>query len=171
MNGKVPLTITGNLTADPELRFTPAGHPVTRFTVASNPRKFNPQTNQWEDGQAVFMRCQVWRDQAENVAESSLRKGMRITVSGVLTQHTWEDAETKQTRSMFVLEADDVSASMRNAQVTVKRIVRDQEAETHTSGAKGGKSQPAKKQHGENPWGKSAAKFGSGTQLDDEPPF
>lgn len=152
MNGKIPMTVTGNLTADPELRFTPKGHGVVRFTVASNPRKYNQQTDQWEDGQATFMRCQVWRNQAENFAESALVKGTRITVSGVLTQHTWED-DNQQKKSMFVLDAEDVSASMRNAQVTVKRIVRDHQQSNDNSDPRG------------------ANTFADTTSASDEPPF
>lgn len=171
-NGKIPMSVTGNLTAPPELRYTPNGHAVTRFTVASNPRTFNQQSGEWEDGQAVFVRCQVWRDQAENVAESDLRKGMRVTVSGILTQHNWED-DDKQKHSIYVLEADDVSASMRFAQVAVKRIVRDPQ-ETTGNGSSNGRSKQAAADS--DPWGSKAAagtgaKFGSNQPLDDEPPF
>jgi single-strand DNA-binding protein len=125
MNGKTPLTITGNLTADPELRFTPSGAAVANFTVASTPRTFNQTTNQWEDGQALFLRCAVWREQAENVAES-LHKGDRVVVTGTLVQRNWE-TEDKQKRSTFELEVDDVAASLRFARATVKRLTRQQD--------------------------------------------
>jgi single-strand DNA-binding protein len=124
MNGKTPLSITGNLTADVELAFTPNGTAVTNFTVASNPRVYNQQTGEWQDGQALFMRCRVWREQAENVAESKLRKGTRVTVTGTLVQRSWED-DQQQKHTVYELEADDVSASMRNARLTVKRIARN----------------------------------------------
>lgn len=126
MNGKVPLSITGNLTADVELKFTPNGVAVANFTVASTPRTYNQQSGKWEDGQALFMRCRVWREQAENIAESKLRKGTRITVTGTLTQRSWED-DDKNKHTIYELEADEVSASMKFAQVAVKRIVRDQQ--------------------------------------------
>lgn len=126
MNGKVPMTITGNLTADVELKYTPNGVAVANFTVACNPRTFNVQSGEWEDGQALFMRCRVWREQAENIAESKLRKGTRLTVTGVLTQRGWEDDEGVK-HTVYELEADDVSASMKYAQLVVKRIVRDQQ--------------------------------------------
>ena len=127
MNGKVPMSITGNLTADVELKFTPNGVAVANFTVASTPRVWNKQTNAWEDGQALFMRCRAWRDLAENIAESRLTKGTRVTVSGTLTQRNWED-EQQQKHSIYELDAEEVAASLRFAQVTVKRITRSQQA-------------------------------------------
>jgi single-strand DNA-binding protein len=127
MNGKVPMSITGNLTADVELKFTPNGVAVVNFTVASTPRVFNKETNAWEDGQALFMRVRAWRDMAENIAESSLRKGTRVTVNGTLTQRNWEDEDGTK-HSIYELDAEDVSTSMRFAQVAVKRITRSQQA-------------------------------------------
>ncbi len=127
MNGKVTMSITGNLTADIELRFTPKGAAVTNFTVASTPRQFNAQTGKWEDGAALFMRCRAWREMAENIAESRLTKGTRVTVTGVLTQRSWED-DNQQKHTLYELDAEDVSASMKFAQVAVKRIRRDMEA-------------------------------------------
>lgn len=126
-NGKVPMSITGNLTADVELKFTPNGVAVVNFTVASTPRVWNKQTNAWEDGQALFMRCRAWRDLAENIAESRLTKGTRVTVSGTLTQRNWED-EQQQKHSIYELDAEEVAASLRFAQVAVKRITRSQQA-------------------------------------------
>ena len=126
MNGKVPMSITGNLTADVELKFTPTGVAVANFTVASTPRVWNKQTNAWEDGQALFMRCRAWRDLAENIAESRLTKGTRVTVSGTLTQRNWED-EQKNKHSIYELDAEEVAASLRFAQVAVKRITRSQQ--------------------------------------------
>ena len=126
MNGKVPMSITGNLTADVELKFTPNGVAVVNFTVASTPRVFNKEANAWEDGQALFLRVRAWRDMAENIAESALSKGTRVTVNGTLTQRNWEDEKGKH--SIYELDAEDVSTSMRYAQVTVKRITRSQQA-------------------------------------------
>ncbi|MEU4183607.1 single-stranded DNA-binding protein [Nocardia sp. NPDC050712] len=137
MTGKTPMTITGNLCADIELRFTPNGVAVTNFTVASTPRHYNKQTLKWEDGETLFIRCRVWRDQAENMAESRLRKGTRVTVTGNLQQASWQD-EQENKHTVYELEAEDVAASMRYAQVTVKRIVRDQqESGTHTTQTRG----------------------------------
>ncbi|MGW0163542.1 single-stranded DNA-binding protein [Mycobacterium sp. NPDC003323] len=130
MNGKVTMTITGNLVAEPELKFTPNGNAVANFTVASTPRVYSQQSGKWEDGQALFMRVRVWRDQAENIAESRLSKGTRITVTGILTQRSWED-ENKQRHTIYELDADEVAASMKFAQVAVKRI-------TRTAGEPGG---------------------------------
>jgi single-strand DNA-binding protein len=127
MNGKTLITITGNLTADVELRFTPNGAAVANFTVASTPRTFNSQTGKWEDGAALFMRCRAWRDMAENITESRLGKGTRVTVSGVLIQRSWEDDEQRK-HTVYELDAEEVAASMRFAQVAVKRIRRDIEA-------------------------------------------
>ena len=90
MAGETPITVIGNLTADPELRFTPNGVPVANFTVASTPRTFDRQTNEWRDGEAMFLNCSVWRQFAENVAES-LSKGMRVIVSGNLKARSYED--------------------------------------------------------------------------------
>lgn len=125
MNGKIPLTVTGNLCDAPELRFTPAGVAVASFVVASTPRTFDSKTNEWRDGTASFMRCSVWREQAENVAES-LRKGDRVTVSGILAQHHWEDEETKAKRSAWELQADEVAASMKFARLRIAKATRQE---------------------------------------------
>jgi single-strand DNA-binding protein len=130
MNGKVTMTITGNLVAEPELKFTPNGVAVANFTVASTPRVYSQQSGKWEDGQALFMRVRVWRDQAENIAESRLSKGTRVTVTGVLTQRSWEDDEQRK-HTIYELDAEDVATSLRFAQVAVKRI-------TRTAGEPGG---------------------------------
>lgn len=127
MNGKVPMSITGNLTTDAELKFTPNGVAVINFTVASTPRVFNKETSTWEDGNALFMRCRAWRDLAENIGESRLTKGTRVTVSGTLTQRNWEDDEQRK-HTVYELDADEVAASMRFAQVAVKRITRSQQS-------------------------------------------
>ncbi|MEN3123241.1 single-stranded DNA-binding protein [Janibacter sp. LM] len=120
MSNETPITVIGNLTADPELRFTPSGAAVTNFTVASTPRKFNKQTNEFEDGETLFMRCSVWREQAEHVAES-LARGMRVVVTGGLVQRNWEDKETGAKRSVMEMQVDEVGPSLRYATAKVTK--------------------------------------------------
>ncbi|MEU7140850.1 single-stranded DNA-binding protein [Nocardia sp. NPDC046473] len=139
MSDKIQMTVAGNLVADPEIRATPNGNVVTHFTVASTPRQLNQKTGQWQDGQTSFMRCQVWRDQAENVAES-LHKGDRVVVSGTLSQRSWTD-ENQQKHSVWELQAEDVAASMKFAQVQVNRQRANQRqsqqaSEDHTAPAR-----------------------------------
>lgn len=113
MANETVLTIVGNLTADPELRFTNSGIPVASFTVASTPRTFDKQANEWKDGEALFMRCSVWRDLATNLAES-LTKGARVVVQGRLQQRSYTDKEGNQ-RSAIDLQVDEVGPSLRYA--------------------------------------------------------
>jgi len=131
MAGDTVITIIGNLTADPELRFTPSGAAVADFTVASTPRTFDRNANEWKDGETLFMRCSVWREQAENVAES-LRKGTRVIVSGRLTQRSYETREG-QNRTVVEMQADEVGVSLRRAKAQVTR--------TTSGGGQGGYSQ------------------------------
>ncbi|WP_433664735.1 single-stranded DNA-binding protein [Nocardia sp. CA-128927] len=119
MAGDTPLTVIGNLTADPELRFTPAGVAVANFTVASTPRYFDRTTNEWKDGEALFMRCSIWREAAENLAES-LTRGARVLVSGRLKQRNWTDAEGNK-RNSVELDVDEVGPSLRYATAKVNR--------------------------------------------------
>ena len=119
MAGETPITIVGNLTADPELRFTQAGTAVASFTVASTPRTFNRQTNQWEDGTALFLRCSAWRQLGENCAES-LKKGMRVIVSGRLVQNNWQSREGER-RSSVEVQVDEIGPSLRYATAQVQR--------------------------------------------------
>ena len=123
MAGDTVITIIGNLTADPELRFTPNGAAVANFTVASTPRSFDRQTNEWKDGETLFMRCSVWREAAENVAES-LTKGARVVVRGRLVSRSWEDKETGQRRSVMEMQADEVGPSLRYATAKVTKTQR-----------------------------------------------
>lgn len=120
MAGETVITIIGNLTADPELRFTPSGAAVADFTVASTPRSFDRQSNEWKDGETLFMRCSVWREAAENVAES-LRKGMRVIVQGRLTQRSYETREGER-RTVVELQVDEVGPSLRRAKAQVTRV-------------------------------------------------
>lgn len=120
--GDTNITVVGNIVADPELRFTPSGAAVANFRIASTPRSFNRQTNQWEDGEALFLTVNVWRQAAENVAES-LSKGMRVIVTGRLKQRSYETREGEK-RSVFEVEADEVGPSLTFAKADVQRTPR-----------------------------------------------
>lgn len=124
MANETQLTIIGNLTAAPELRFTNSGIPVASFTVASTPRTFDKQANEWRDGEALFMRCSAWRDVAENVAES-LTKGARVIVQGRLQQRSYTDKEGNQ-RTGIDLQVDEVGASLRYHTATLTRANKQQ---------------------------------------------
>jgi single-strand DNA-binding protein len=127
--GDTPITVVGNLVADPELRFTASGQPVATFRVASTPRVMDRTTNEWKDGDSLFLTCNVWRQAAENVAES-LQRGMRVIVTGRLKQRSYETKEGEK-RTVFEVEVDDVGPSLRNASAKVARAQR-------TGGAGGG---------------------------------
>ena len=144
MAGETPITVVGNLTADPELRFTPNGAAVANFTVASTPRTFDRQTNEWKDAETLFMRCSVWREAAENAAES-LTRGARIVVTGRLVSRSWEDKETGQKRSVMEMQVDEVGPSLRYATAKVTK--------TQRGGGGGGQS---------GGWGGNAPQGGSG---------
>lgn len=158
---ETPITIVGNLTADPDLRFTPSGSAVASFTVASTPRKFDKQASEWVDGETLFMRCSVWRDQAENTAES-LEKGMRVVASGRLVARSWDDKETGQKRTVMEMQVEEVAPSLRYATARVTRAQR----------GGGGQSQA---RQGGDPWASTApAPQGKGSGAwggDTEPPF
>ena len=123
MAGETQITVIGNLTADPELRFTPSGAAVANFTVASTPRTFDRQSNEWKDAETLFMRCSVWREAAENVAES-LQRGARVIVSGRLVSRSWEDKESGQKRSVMEMQVDEVGPSLRYATAKVNKTQR-----------------------------------------------
>src|SRR3954464_6851258 len=122
MAGETVITIIGNLTNDPELRFTPSGAAVANFTVASTPRTFDRQSNEWKDGETLFMRCSVWREAAENVAES-LTRGARVIVSGRLRSRTYDTKEGEK-RTVVELEVDEVGPSLRYATTKVSKTSR-----------------------------------------------
>src|SRR5690242_21394983 len=122
MAGDTIITVIGNITGDPELRFTPSGAAVANFTVASTPRQFDRQSNEWKDGETLFMRCSVWRDAAENVAESCQR-GMRVIVSGRLKSRSYETKEGEK-RTVVEMEVDEVGPSLRYATAKVNRTQR-----------------------------------------------
>ena len=122
MAGDTIITVIGNITGDPELRFTPSGAAVANFTVASTPRQFDRQSNEWKDGETLFMRCSVWRDAAENVAES-LARGTRVIVSGRLKSRSYETKEGEK-RTVVEMEVDEVGPSLRYATAKVNRTQR-----------------------------------------------
>ena len=126
MAGETVITLVGNLTADPELRFTPSGAPVANFTVASTPRTFDRQSGEWKDGDAMFLSCAVWRQAAENVAES-LQKGMRVIVQGRLKSRSYETREGER-RTVFEVDVDEIGPALKYATAKV----------TRTSGGGGG---------------------------------
>ena len=120
MAGDTLITVVGNLTGDPELRFTPSGAAVANFTVASTPRSFDRQSNEWKDGETLFMRCSVWREAAESVAES-LHRGDRVIVTGRLVSRSWDDKETGQKRSVMEMQVDEVGPSLKWATAKVTK--------------------------------------------------
>ncbi len=122
MAGDTVITVIGNITGDPELRFTPSGAAVANFTVASTPRAFDRQSNEWKDGETLFMRCSVWRDAAENVAES-LNRGTRVIVSGRLKSRSYETKEGEK-RTVIEMEVDEVGPSLRYASAKVTKTQR-----------------------------------------------
>ena len=122
MAGETTLTIVGNLTADPELRFTPAGHAVADFTVASTPRSYDRERGEWRDGEALFLRCTAWRQLAEHTAES-LTKGTRVIVTGRLRQRSFELTEGV-TRTVTELDVDELGPSLRHSTARVTKTTR-----------------------------------------------
>jgi len=159
MAGDTILTVVGNLTADPELRFTPSGAAVANFTVASTPRTFDRQTQEWKDGDALFLRCNVWRQAAENVAES-LTRGARVVVSGRLKQRSFETKEGEK-RTVVELEVDEVGPSLRYATAKVTKAARGSGGGASGGGFGGSGSSGGS----DDPWSTPAA------PSSDEPPF
>ena len=194
--GDTPITIVGNVVADPELRFTPSGAAVANFRVASTPRVFNRDTGQYEDGEALFLTCNVWRQAAENVAES-LTKGMRVIVNGRLKQRSYQTKEGEN-RTVFEIEVDEVGPSLKFASAQVNRNPREgggnfgggnyggqqqrgqqapqQQApqQSQYQGGFGQSQQQAPQQPqmpANDPWGSAPPAGGFGGAADDEPPF
>lgn len=137
--GETVITVVGNLVADPELRFTPSGAAVANFRIASTPRRFNRQTGQWEDGEAMYLSCNVWRQAAENVAES-LSKGMRVIVQGRLRQRSYESREGER-RTTFEIEVDEVGPSLTFATAQVTRASRGGQGYGNQGGNQSGYNQ------------------------------
>ncbi len=144
MAGETIITVVGNLTADPELRYTQSGLPVANFTIASTPRTFDRQANEWKDGEALFLRASVWRDFAEHVA-GSLSKGMRVIASGRLKQRSYQDREGNN-RTSIELEIDEIGPSLRYATAQVTR------AASGGGGGGGGGQQRVAQQSSDEPW-------------------
>ena len=178
--GDTQITIAGNLVDDPELRFTPAGQPVARFRVASTPRFRDNSTGEWKDGDSLFLTCNVWRQAAENVAES-LTRGMRVIVSGRLRQRSYETKEGEK-RTVYEVEVNDVGPSLRNASAKVNRVARSGAGD---GGYGGGQRSPGGRSSGggqgggyggggePDPWASdsSSSSSSSGGGYSDEPPF
>lgn len=174
--GDTPITIVGNIVNDPELRFTPSGAAVANFRIASTPRVYNRDTSQYEDGEALFLTCNVWRQAAENVAES-LTKGMRVIVNGRLKQRSYQTKEGEN-RTVFEIEVDEVGPSLKFASAQVNRNPR--EGSTPYQGGQGG----YQAQQQQDPWGSQPQSTGSGhhvapagggapagAPIEDPPPF
>jgi single-strand DNA-binding protein len=163
--GDTTITMIGNLVDDPELRFTPSGAAVAKFRVASTPRYLDKATNEWKDGESLFLQCQIWRQAAENVAES-LTKGMRVILSGRLKQRSYETKEGEK-RTVFEVEVDEVGPSLRNATAKVTR--------TQRAGGNGGApASSSAESFNDDPWAAastSPAGGGWGSSTTDEPPF
>jgi single-strand DNA-binding protein len=180
--GDTQITIAGNLVDDPELRFTPAGQPVARFRVASTPRYLDKNTNEWKDGDSLFLTCNVWRQAAENVAES-LTRGMRVIVSGRLRQRSYETKEGEK-RTVYEVEVDDVGPSLRNASAKVNKVARSggdggygggrSSGSGGQGGQGGGRSSGAGNAQGQGGYGGGDADpwaSDSAGGFSDEPPF
>lgn len=165
MAGETTITVIGNLTGDPELRFTPSGAAVANFTVASTPRTFDRQSNEWKDGETLFMRCSVWREVAENVAES-LHRGTRVIVSGRLKSRSWDDKETGQKRTVIEMDVEEVGPSLRYATTQVTKTTRgggggnfgggNQEDPWNSGGSQGSSGQGSSGQ-GSGGWGNQSS--------------
>ena len=174
MAGDTIMTVIGNLTADPELRFTASGAAVANFTVASTPRTFDRASGEWKDGEALFLRCNIWRQPAENVAESLVR-GSRVIVSGRLKQRSFETKEGEK-RTVIELEVDEIGPSLRYATAKVNRAQRSDSSGGggyggggSGSGGSGSGGRPSAPP-ADDPWG-SAPPAGSSGGYSDEPPF
>ncbi|PPK68034.1 single-stranded DNA-binding protein [Actinokineospora auranticolor] len=177
MAGDTIITVVGNLTADPELRFTPSGAAVASFTVASTPRTFDRQSGEWKDGEALFLRCNIWRQAAENVAES-LTRGARVLVTGRLKQRSFETREGEK-RTVMELEVDEVGPSLRYATAKVNKVSRGTGGGGGggfgggNGGGGGGGGYNGPSAPPDDPWGSAppAGGGGGGGGFNDEPPF
>ncbi|WP_329196696.1 MULTISPECIES: single-stranded DNA-binding protein [unclassified Streptomyces] len=196
MAGETVITVVGNLVDDPELRFTPSGAAVAKFRVASTPRTFDRQTNEWKDGESLFLTCSVWRQAAENVAES-LQRGMRVIVQGRLRQRSYEDREGVK-RTVYELDVEEVGPSLKNATAKVAKTTgrggqggygggQPQAGGGNWGGAPSGGAPQGGGAPSDDPWASSApaggqqqggggggwggSSGGSGGGYSDEPPF
>jgi single-strand DNA-binding protein len=176
MAGETIITIVGNLVDDPELRFTPAGAAVANFRIASTPRIFDKQTNEWKDGDGLFLTCSVWRQAAENVAES-LTRGMRVIVQGRLKQRSYEDREGVK-RTVYELDVEEVGPSLKSATAKVtKAAASSGGGRSEYSAGRSQQQRPAAGPASDDPWASQAGAsagggWGSGQGgVSDEPPF
>ena len=184
MAGETVITVVGNLTDDPELRFTPSGAAVASFTVASTPRTFDKNSNEWKDGDALFLRCSIWRQAAENVAES-LTKGMRVVVQGRLKQRSYETREGEK-RTVVELDVEEIGPSLKYATAKVTKASRGTGGGGFGGGDRGGDwggggsgprggSGGAQPSGGgapqDDPWASGGGSGGWGGGYSDEPPF
>ena len=185
MAGETLITVVGNLTDDPELRFTPSGAAVANFTVASTPRNFDKNTNEWVDGEAMFLRCSIWRQAAENVAES-LQRGMRVVVHGRLKARTYETREGEK-RTVFEIDVEEIGPSLKFATAKVNRTSRQGGGGGYSGGggAPQGGGQGGQPAAADDPWATpapapaaggggapaAADPWGAPGVTNDEPPF
>ncbi len=170
MAGDTIITVVGNLTADPELRFTASGAAVANFTVASTPRTFDRGSGEWKDGEALFLRCNIWRQAAENVAES-LTRGSRVVVTGRLKQRSFETKEGEK-RTVIELEVDEIGPSLRYATAKVNKVARSEGSGGGGGfGSSGGGSGSGNRggAPADDPWASAPPAGGGG--YSDEPPF
>jgi single-strand DNA-binding protein len=176
--GDTAITIVGNLVGDPELRYTPTGQAVATFRVASTPRFMDKTTNEWKDGDSLFLSCNVWRQAAENVAES-LQRGMRVIVQGRLRQRSYETKEGEK-RTVYEVEVDEVGPSLRNASAKVTKSQRSTGGFGPGGGGQGGGGQGSQGGYGgggggrpaDDPWASDARGGSAGESgYTDEPPF
>jgi len=191
MAGETVITVVGNLTDDPELRFTPSGAAVAKFRIASTPRTLDRQSGEWKDGEPLFLACNIWRDAAEHVAES-LQRGARVIVQGRLRQRSYETREGEK-RTVYELEVDEIGPSLRYATAKVQKMSRSggggggfgASNGGGGGGGGGGNRQPSTSGGGgggnnfDDPWATAAPASGarpagggaSNSSFDDEPPF
>jgi single-strand DNA-binding protein len=171
MAGETTITVVGNLTNDPELRFTPSGAAVAKFTVASTPRTLDRATNEWKDGEALFLNCSIWRQAAEHVAES-LQRGARVIVTGRLRQRSYETREGEK-RTVIELEVDEVGPSLRYATAKVQKMSRSGGPGGGGGGGfGGGGGTGGGGGFADDPWATASTPAGgTGGNFDDEPPF
>jgi len=173
MAGETTITVVGNLTDDPELRFTPSGAAVAKFRIASTPRTLDRNSGEWKDGEPLFLQCNVWRQAAENVAES-LHRGARVIVTGRLRQRSYETREGEK-RTVYELEVDEIGPSLRYATAKVQKMSRS----GGSGGGFGGGNAPSQSAGGggggggfaDDPWATAAPVGGPGGNFDEEPPF
>ncbi|SHN46865.1 single-stranded DNA-binding protein [Cryptosporangium aurantiacum] len=169
MAGETVITLVGNLVDDPELRFTPSGAAVAKFRLASTPRTYDRQSGEWKDGESLFLTCNVWRQAAENVAES-LQRGMRVIVQGRLRQRSYETREGEK-RTVFEVEVDEVGPSLRSATARVNKTTRGGGGSSSggygsSGGGNTGGGAPA-----DDPWAVATPAGSGGGSFSDEPPF